>query len=59
MDPEEERSRPVSALKILDPLSIAELELYIAELEREIARTRAVIEAKRQIRGGADSLFRR
>jgi uncharacterized small protein (DUF1192 family) len=45
--------------KDLAPLSIAELEAYIGELEEEIARSRAEIAAKRKQRTGADSLFKR
>jgi uncharacterized small protein (DUF1192 family) len=45
--------------KNLAPLSIAELEAYIGELEEEIARVRADIAAKRTQRGGAEALFRR
>jgi uncharacterized small protein (DUF1192 family) len=45
--------------KDLAPLSIAELEAYIGELEEEIARTRTEIGAKRKRRTGADALFKR
>jgi len=47
------------AKKDLTPLSVAELEVYIGELEEEIARTRTEIAAKRKQRTGADSLFKR
>ncbi len=47
------------AKKDLTPLSIAELEAYIVELEEEITRARAEIAAKRKQRGGAESLFKR
>jgi uncharacterized small protein (DUF1192 family) len=47
------------AKKNLAPLSIAELEAYIGELEEEIARVRADIVAKRTQRGGAEALFKR
>jgi len=43
----------------LEPLSIKELEAYIGELEGEIARARAAIQAKNAQRGAADSIFRR
>lgn len=43
----------------LTPLSVGELETYIAALEGEIARARAEIAAKRKQRGGAESLFKR
>lgn len=60
MDPEdlEPRKKPVS-LKNLDPMSVEELEAYIGELESEIARTRGAIAAKKSVRSGAESLFRR
>ena len=45
--------------KDLTPLSVAELETYIAEMESEILRARAEIAAKRKQRGGAESLFKR
>lgn len=45
--------------KNLGPLSIAELEAYIGELEEEIVRVRADIAAKRAQRGGAEALFKR
>jgi uncharacterized small protein (DUF1192 family) len=45
--------------KDLTPLSIAELEEYIAMMEAEIVRVREAIAAKRNQRGGAESLFRR
>jgi len=45
--------------KDLTPLSLAELEDYIAAMEAEIGRVRAEIEAKRRQRGGAESLFKR
>ncbi|HXE17578.1 MAG TPA: DUF1192 domain-containing protein [Stellaceae bacterium] len=47
------------APKNLAPLSIAELENYIGELENEIMRVRADIAAKRAQRGGAEALFKR
>ncbi|HEY7991269.1 MAG TPA: DUF1192 domain-containing protein [Stellaceae bacterium] len=45
--------------KNLAPMSIAELEDYIGELEEEILRVRADIAAKRSQRGGAEALFKR
>jgi uncharacterized small protein (DUF1192 family) len=45
--------------KDLTPLSIAELEAYIEELEGEIARARADIAAKKARRGGAEAIFKR
>jgi uncharacterized small protein (DUF1192 family) len=47
------------AKKDLTPMAIAELEIYITELETEIARARDEISAKRKQRGGADALFKR
>jgi uncharacterized small protein (DUF1192 family) len=45
--------------KDLGPLSVEALEAYIAELEAEIARVRADIEAKKKHRAGAEALFRK
>jgi uncharacterized small protein (DUF1192 family) len=45
--------------KDLTPLSLAELEAYIADMESEILRVRTEIAAKRKQRGGAESLFKR
>ena len=60
MDPEdlEPRKKPV-ALKNLEPISVEELEAYIGDLENEIARVRGAIAAKKSVRSGAESLFRR
>ncbi len=44
---------------VLDRLSIAELEAYITVLEAEIARVRADIAAKRDVRAGAEAVFRK
>lgn len=43
----------------LETLSLGDLEEYIVELDAEIARVRAVIDAKRMIKGDAEALFRR
>ena len=51
--------RKVPVKKDLTPLSIAELEEYISEMETEILRVREAITAKRRQRGGAESLFKR
>ena len=45
--------------KDLTLLGIAELEVYISELEEEIARARTVFAAKLRQRTGADALFKR
>ncbi|HUC71943.1 MAG TPA: DUF1192 domain-containing protein [Stellaceae bacterium] len=54
----EPRRRP-AAPKDLSLMGIAELEAYIAQLETEIARTRAEITAKLGQRVGAEALFKR
>ena len=51
--------RAVPKKRDLTPLSIAELEDYIAEMEGEIQRVRDAIAAKRKQRGGADAIFKR
>ncbi len=42
----------------LEPLSIKELKEYIADMEGEIARVRAAILEKRDLRGDAEALFK-
>ena len=60
MDDEDlEPRRKIPKLRDLAPLSIAELESYIGELETEILRVKDDIAAKRKQRGGAESLFKR
>ncbi len=43
----------------LDTLSVEELTEYIAQMEAEIARVREMIEAKKQVREGAENLFKK
>jgi len=45
--------------KNLEPLSVAELNDYIAELEAEIARVKADIARKTTHRAGAEGLFKK
>ena len=61
---DDDDARPVGRKKlfeppVLDTLSIAELEGYIADLKGEISRIEQAINAKRNVRAGADSLFRK
>lgn len=59
---EDEDLRPLKAKpqpRNLDPMSVAELNDYIAELEGEIARARTEIAKKDKIRSGAEALFRK
>jgi uncharacterized small protein (DUF1192 family) len=56
-DLEPQRKKP--KLRDLAPLSISELENYIAELKAEILRVEADIAAKRKQRSGAEGLFKR
>lgn len=58
MTDEEERPRPRQAPD-LARLGVEELEDYIADLQAEIARARAMVDSKKAHRGDADSLFRR
>ncbi len=58
-DPDDLPRRPTSKPPDLTTWSVEELEAYIARLEAEIARTRTAIEAKRSIRGAAESLFKK
>ncbi|WP_318658522.1 DUF1192 domain-containing protein [Indioceanicola profundi] len=48
-----------NAPKDLKPMSIGELQTYITELEAEIARARAEIQAKEAVRAGAEAFFKR
>lgn len=60
LDPEElEPTRPKPQLRVLDSLSVAELETYIAELDAEIVRVRKAIAAKRDHRSGAEAFFKK
>jgi len=43
----------------LEPLGVAELEGYIAELKAEIARAEAAIKARQSQRAGAEALFKK
>jgi uncharacterized small protein (DUF1192 family) len=59
---EEEDLRPLKAKpqpRNLDPMSVGELDAYIAELEAEIARARAEIVRKDRIKSGAEALFKK
>ena len=60
MDPDdlEPRKRAVEP-KNLEPMSVAELQGYILELETEIQRARAAIAGKESWRAGAEALFRK
>jgi uncharacterized small protein (DUF1192 family) len=51
--------KPKPTLKALDPMSVAELQDYIVELEAEIARARAAISAKQGVKASAEALFGR
>ena len=53
--PQRQKPKP----RDLTPVSVAELEAYISQLEAEIARACAEINAKRKQRGGAEQLFKR
>ena len=60
MDPEDLEPRKVSTpLRNLEPMSVEELTRYIGELDAEIARARHAIAQKRDVRAGADALFRK
>jgi len=43
----------------LEPMSVEELILYIDELQAEILRVKSTIAAKKSVRNGAESLFRK
>ncbi len=56
-DLEPQRKKP--APRDLSQLGVAELQDYIAELEAEISRARAVIATKQSHRGAADAFFKK
>jgi uncharacterized small protein (DUF1192 family) len=58
-DPDDLPRRPATKPPDLGTWSIEELEAYIQRLESEIARARAAIEARRSVRGAAESLFKK
>jgi uncharacterized small protein (DUF1192 family) len=43
----------------IDTLSVEELTEYIAKMEAEISRVREMVVAKKQVREGAESLFKK
>ncbi|MEO5376079.1 MAG: DUF1192 domain-containing protein [Alphaproteobacteria bacterium] len=43
----------------LESMSIEALNQYVSDLKAEIARVQAAIAAKRDVRQGADALFRK
>jgi uncharacterized small protein (DUF1192 family) len=45
--------------RVLDTLSIDELEAYIGELKEEISRCEADIARKRDVRAGAEQFFKK
>lgn len=61
LDEEEERELQEAAAKKrdLDPMSIEELNDYIAEMEAEIERVRGEIAKKDAHRAGVESLFKK
>ena len=57
---DEDAPRPAPRLQALplDPLGVAELQAYIAELRAEIGRAEAAIARKQDHRSAADGFFR-
>jgi uncharacterized small protein (DUF1192 family) len=59
---DDEESRPKKQVfieqRVLDPLSVGDLNAYIAALRAEIARAEAAISAKQGARGHAESFFK-
>ena len=53
------RPRPRLVTPPLDPLGVAELQTYIAELRQEIARAEVEIGRKQSHRSAADNVFNR
>lgn len=61
VDDEDERPKKPKGLepRVLDRLSIEELQDYIAELKAEIARTEADIAKKRAVNAAAEAFFKK
>lgn len=62
MDWDEVRPKPASGAMVgenLSTLSVSELEARIKDLEREIERVRAELDAKRKHEDAASALFKR
>ena len=55
LEPRKQSKKP----KDLSTWSLEDLEAYIAAMEAEIVRTRAVITAKKGVASAADALFKR
>lgn len=53
-----EPRKKVAERRNLEPMSVEELTLYISDLEAEIVRVKETIAAKKNVRSGAESLFR-
>jgi uncharacterized small protein (DUF1192 family) len=54
------RIKPATGIgRDLYAYSVGDLEQYIVELEAEIARVRAAIVRRRDVRGAAEAMFRR
>ena len=54
-----EPRKPTPKPKLLDPLSVDELEVYIQELQNEIARVRAEIAKKQAHLNAAAAFFKK
>ncbi len=54
----EPKKKSEKVYRVLDDLSVDELQDYIAEMKEEIARVEAEIEKKTGHRSAADALFR-
>lgn len=60
IDPEDlEPRKPKPKPRDLEGLGVSELQDYIADLEAEIARAKAVIARKQDHRSGAEAFFRK
>jgi len=55
---EPQRTRQTISRPVLEPMSVAELNDYIAQLQAEITRAEAAIAAKEMHRSAADAFFR-
>ncbi|MBE1236799.1 DUF1192 domain-containing protein [Phaeovibrio sulfidiphilus] len=58
---DEERTVPVSGFlpRVLDDMSVSEMEAYLADLEEEISRVREVVRKRSGHLSAAEELFRK
>lgn len=58
LEPPQDPNKTPPGKPDLQMMSLEQLQDYIADMEAEIARVRAVIEGKHSARGAADAVFK-